>query len=98
VPPSWSGAIPANVVRVDALTPYVWITGRTKTDGPATTRPCSVALGRNGWIHCAPANPSGRDFGIRFPHNMMPIERNKTGVGELRRGGGRQEWTWIKSS
>jgi hypothetical protein len=29
---------------------------------------------------------------------MMPIERNKTGVGELRRGGGRQEWTWIKSS
>jgi hypothetical protein len=37
VAPSWSGAIPANVVRVDALTPYVWIIGRTKTDGPATT-------------------------------------------------------------
>jgi hypothetical protein len=34
VPPGWSGAIPANVVRVDAPTPYVWIIGRTKTDEP----------------------------------------------------------------
>ena len=33
-PPGWSGAVPAGFTRIAAPTPYVWIIGRTKTDGP----------------------------------------------------------------
>ena len=34
-PPEWSGTVPDGFTRIDAPTPYVWIIGRTKTDGPA---------------------------------------------------------------
>jgi hypothetical protein len=34
-PPHWSGTVPAEFTRIDSPTPYVWIIGRTKTDGPS---------------------------------------------------------------
>ena len=33
--PGWNGTVPAGFARIAAPTPYVWIIGRTKTDGPA---------------------------------------------------------------
>ncbi len=34
-PPGWRGTVPADFTQIKAPTPYVWIIGRTKTDGPA---------------------------------------------------------------
>jgi hypothetical protein len=33
--PGWNGTVPSATTRISAPTPYVWIIGRTKTDGPA---------------------------------------------------------------
>ncbi len=33
-PKGWNGAVPAGLTQIEAPTPYVWIIGRTKTDGP----------------------------------------------------------------
>ena len=34
-PPGWNGTAPDGFTQIKAPTPYVWIIGRTKTDGPA---------------------------------------------------------------
>jgi hypothetical protein len=33
-PRGWKGTVPAGFTQIEAPTPYVWIIGRTKTDGP----------------------------------------------------------------
>src|SRR5215468_6677821 len=33
-PPGWTGTVPGDMTQIKAPTPYVWIIGRTKTDGP----------------------------------------------------------------
>ena len=34
-PPAWSGTVPEGFTRLAAPTPYIWVIGRTKTDGAA---------------------------------------------------------------
>ena len=34
-PPGWTGTVPTRFTQIKAPTAYVWIIGRTKTDGPA---------------------------------------------------------------
>jgi hypothetical protein len=34
-PNGWSGVVPTGLARIESPTPYVWIIGRTKTDGPS---------------------------------------------------------------
>ena len=34
-PPGWTGTVPNGMTRINAPTPYVWLIGRTKTDGPS---------------------------------------------------------------
>jgi hypothetical protein len=34
-PPGWGGTVPQGMSQIAAPTPYVWIIGRTRTDGPA---------------------------------------------------------------
>ena len=43
-PPGWTGIVPAGFAQIAAPTPYIWIIGRTKTDGAAPTTPRCIEI------------------------------------------------------
>lgn len=67
--PGWTGDLPPASLAIEAPTPYVWIVGRTQTNGPAdydavhkiqdgfTVTPLS-AWGKDGWEPPAPIDPT----------------------------------------
>jgi len=57
-PPGWTGSVPEGMQQIKAPTSYVWIIGRTKTDGTAGLRRRSQ---NPGWLQDHTTFPLGEN-------------------------------------
>lgn len=79
VPPGWKGTLPADLTRIDAPTPYVWIIGRTKTDGAADYATVNAIqsgfgltpLSESGKTHVASPGSIDRNVDMKTPPKVQ---------------------------
>jgi hypothetical protein len=91
----WTGSVPDGITRIDAPTPYSWIIGRTKTDGPAdydAVHKVQAALKVTAAIamgQAAPASHRGLRYGRGYEDAAQAASGHDAGREILRlRGGG----------
>lgn len=79
VPPRWTGSLPDGVSRIDAPTSYVWMIGRTQTNGPSDYE--AVHRFQDGlrltplWQSGQPAQPKPLEIDPRVDMQTPPLRQ-----------------------